>query len=71
MPFPLFSDSMHHTLYIKYVWTVGSMVTSMSWNNQYDVLVGTQDKKVVVWYCPPVVATDIDLLPLITVELNG
>lgn len=50
---------------------LGSMVTSMSWNDQYDVLVGTQDKKVVVWYCPPVVATDIDLLPLITVELNG
>ena len=43
----------------------------MSWNNQYDVLVGTQDKKVVAWYCPPVVGTDIDLLPLITVELNG
>lgn len=59
------------TLYVYMYMCIGSMVTSMSWNNQYDVLVGTQDKKVVAWYCPPVVGTDIDLLPLITVELNG
>ncbi|XP_019850408.1 PREDICTED: intraflagellar transport protein 80 homolog [Amphimedon queenslandica] len=72
-----FTDK-NHDLYVMQVLknvtapiSIGSMVTSMSWNNQYDVLVGTQDKKVVAWYCPPVVGTDIDLLPLITVELNG
>ena len=40
----------------------GSMVTSVAWNDQSNILAGMQDGRFTVWYHPTVVYTDKDLL---------
>ena len=47
------------------------MVTSIAWNNEYNILVGMIDNQLIIWYSPDVVFTDTDLLSLTTVELKG
>lgn len=46
------------------------MVTSLTWNDQYNILVGMQDTRLIAWYHPAIVFTDQDLLPLTTVEVK-
>lgn len=42
--------------------SIASMVSSICWNDQYNILATTQDKHLVMWYHPAVVFTDKDLL---------
>ena len=46
----------------------GSMVTSVYWNDQYNILAGTQDSHLVVWYYPDIVFSDKDLLQYTCVD---
>ena len=41
---------------------LGSMVSSVAWNDQSNILAGMQDGRFTVWYHPTVVYTDKDLL---------
>ena len=41
---------------------LGSMVASVAWNDQSNILAGMQDGRFTVWYHPTVVYTDKDLL---------
>ena len=43
--------------------TVGSMVSSICWNDSVNMLAAMQDNKFVVWYHPAVIYSDKDLLP--------
>ncbi|XP_065889257.1 intraflagellar transport protein 80 homolog isoform X3 [Dysidea avara] len=42
--------------------SIGSMVASVAWNDQSNILAGMQDGRFTVWYHPTVVYTDKDLL---------
>ena len=50
---------------------IGSMVTSICWNDRTNMLAAMQDNKFVVWYHPAVVYADKDLLPLTIVHKEG
>lgn len=64
----------NHDLYISFVRErgvsvlLGSMVTSIYWNDQYNILAGTQDSHLVVWYYPDIVFSDKDLLQYTCVD---
>lgn len=51
--------------------SLGSMVTSLCWNDRTNMLAAMQDGKFVVWYHPAVVYFDKDLLPQTTVHKEG
>ena len=44
------------------------MVTSICWNDQYNMLATTQDRHLVIWYHPAVVFTDKDLLQQTSID---
>jgi intraflagellar transport protein 80 len=48
-----------------------TMVDTISWNDQADILVALADSKLVTWYHPAVVYVDRDLLPATRVERDG
>ena len=50
---------------------VGSMVSSMCWNETCNMLATMQDGKFVVWCYPAVIHSDKDLLPLTKVVKEG
>lgn len=52
---------MHVTCMLLYI---GSMVSSIFWNDTVNMLAAMQDNKFVVWYYPAVIYSDKDLLPL-------
>ncbi|XP_034464329.1 intraflagellar transport protein 80 homolog [Hippoglossus hippoglossus] len=61
--FDLYLTSFCH-LGLKYkICKIGSMVHSMAWNDNANILCGIQDNQFTVWYYPSVVFTDKDLLP--------
>lgn len=43
---------------------LATMVDSMKWNDQSDMLAAISDGKFIVWYYPTIVFVDIDLLPM-------
>ena len=51
--------------------TLGSMVTTMRWNDQANILATLQDGKFSVWYHPAVVYTDQDLLRKTQLQKEG
>ena len=48
-----------------------TMVDTIKWNDQADILVALADSKLVTWYHPAVVYVDRDLLPATRVEKDG
>ena len=58
-------------LYLVLSHFIGSMVTSICWNDHTNMLAAMQDNKFVVWYHPAVVYADKDLLPLTIVHKEG
>lgn len=50
---------------------IGSMVSSVAWNDQCNILAGMQDGRFTVWYHPTVVYTDKDLLYETIVRREG
>lgn len=53
------------------VQTLGSMVTTLAWNDEANVLAALQDGKFSVWYHPAVVYTDPDLLLKTQLQKEG
>lgn len=53
------------------VWCAGSMVTTLEWNDEANILAALQDGKFSVWYHPAVVYTDPDLLPKTQLQKEG
>ena len=56
---------------IVYNSLLGSMVSSVAWNDQSNILAGMQDGRFTVWYHPTVVYTDKDLLTEIISRRGG
>ena len=50
---------------------IGSMVTSICWNDRTNMVAAMQENKFVVCYHPAVVYADKDLLPLTIVHKEG
>ena len=54
-----------------YISTSGSMVHTLAWNDEANILAALQDGKFSVWYHPAVVYTDPDLLPKTQLQKEG
>jgi intraflagellar transport protein 80 len=50
---------------------IGSMVTTMAWNDEANILAAMQDGRFTVWYHPAVVYTDPDLLQKTVLRKEG
>nr|XP_019944246.1 PREDICTED: intraflagellar transport protein 80 homolog [Paralichthys olivaceus] len=59
----LYLTSVCHTGPKQKICKIGSMVHSMAWNDNANILCGIEDNQFKVWYYPSVVFTDKDLLP--------
>ena len=60
--YPSLFVSLSSTFAFSLFFLLASMVSSICWNDQYNMLATTQDRHLVVWYHPAVVFTDKDLL---------
>lgn len=49
----------------------GSMVTSICWNDNVNMLAAMQDGNFVVWYHPGIVHADRELLPMTVLTKEG